>query len=104
MPIAVSDRDGGAGCFRFFGVEPKEDGEGGEVDGSIVGLHRVGAWMAAVVRCLTERETCGCQLQKLYTETKGITLELSMAQLTGKVQVLMQYWVGMRWRIELVVK
>lgn len=44
---------------KFFELNPKEDGEGGDVGGSILWPARVDAWVATVLSCLTDWKTCG---------------------------------------------
>lgn len=44
---------------EYSGFNCRGDVVGGEVEWSIVGLAPVDVWLATVVRCLTERKTCG---------------------------------------------
>lgn len=81
-------RDGNAGCLRFFGFNPRGNGKEGEVERSMVWLTRVDAWLVFVVGSLTEQESGGGQQQNLYADKQRRMLELAMVQLTGNKQVL----------------
>lgn len=80
----------GQGARKFFGFGLRLDGDGVEVEGSIVWLARFDAWLVTVVRCLIERKQSGGQKQKLYADTQGKILELAIAQLTESSQVIVQ--------------
>lgn len=44
---------------EFFGFNPSHDGKRENVEVSVVWLAQLGAWVASVVKCLTEQETHG---------------------------------------------
>lgn len=71
---------------------------------SMVWLSRIDACVGTVVQCMNKQETGGDQQQKLYADTQGITFELGKTLMTGNVRVFVQYWAGMRWRMEPVVR
>lgn len=76
---------------EFVGLSPREDDEKGEVEGSLFWLVLVNAWVATAVGCLTERGIYGDQRQKLYADTLGKMLKPAIVQLTGNVQLFVQY-------------
>lgn len=63
-----------------------DDGQG-QMERSKVWLSRVYAWMATVLRGLTEWNMCRGQHRKLYIDTQRKEVDLGMEQLTGNLQV-----------------
>lgn len=57
-------------------------------------LAEIDAWVETVMTCLTERDTPVDKRQMVYACTHGMILELPIAQLTGHVRVIVQYWAG----------
>lgn len=55
---------------EFLGFTERGVDGAGEVEGSVIRLAMVHAWVAAVVKCLAEQETWGGQGQKMYAGTQ----------------------------------
>lgn len=66
--------------------------DAGEIEGSIVCLARVDAWVADVVRRLMEWEIRRGRKQKPYADTHGRMLELSVERLIRNIGVLVLHW------------
>lgn len=78
--------------FIEFGTEISEDAE--EIKNPSVLWARANTWIRTVAGWLTEWEARGDQMQRLYAETQGNILELSMEQFIRNVMLFTQHWVG----------
>lgn len=76
-----------------MGLSAKRYDGAGEVEGSVVYLARVDAWVVTLGKCSTEREARRGQRQKLYADTRVNIPGLPMNQLSGSERVFVQHCV-----------
>lgn len=88
---------------KNFGFNPIGNAEGVEVEWYKVWLARLDASVATAVRCLTDEETRGVS-DRICTLTQRERCETYQWHSTENVLLFVQYWAGVKWRVEQVVR
>lgn len=85
-----------ADVFRFFCINYSQeiyheylsyvptDGDFELVEGTVLWIELLEAWVGTIVECLTEREACGGKQQKEYTEIFAKHLQQASNQINGE--------------------